>query len=74
VRHEIFAFDFEELSLRVEFGRVEESEKDTSRRPGEFVSERVVRRLGSRETSTVRDESSDLWQTTSMSIIETKNP
>lgn len=69
MRHEIFAFNFEELSLRVEFGRVEESEKNTSRRPGELVSERVVRRFGSRETSAVGDETSDLLRRKSMSTM-----
>ena len=58
--HEILSFNFEQLSLRVELGRVEESEKYTSGGPRELVSEGVVGRVRSGKTTTVRDKSGDL--------------
>jgi hypothetical protein len=60
VLHQVLAVDFDELTLLVELGRVEEGEEDTARGPGELVTEGVVGGSGGGETTAVRKETGDL--------------
>lgn len=58
--HEVRAGNANFLALLIKLGGVSESQKHTAARPGELVTQWVVRAFGSRETSAVRKERGDL--------------
>lgn len=60
VRHEVLARDLDERAVFVQASRVSEGEKNSTRRPGELVSERVVGGFGGREPSAVGEEGGNL--------------
>lgn len=58
--HQVLALNLGFLVVLVEGGSVASSEKHSTWRPGELVTERVVRVLGSGQTTTVGPETGDL--------------
>jgi len=58
--HEVLGRDFLNLAILPVSGGVSQSEQNTSRRPGELVTQWVVRVLGGGETTAVGEEGLDL--------------
>ena len=57
--HELATLDVDFLAVGVEAGSVAESEQDATRRPGEFIPERVIGALGGGQAAAVGEEGKD---------------